>query len=148
MRIETIQPAIGSNTPAKRLGRGIGSGLGKTSGKGHKGQWARSGGGVRPGFEGGQTPIHRRLPKRGFNNNFRTEYVIVNLSDLADIAAGTVVDYDYVMENKLAKQVKDNCGLKVLGAGEIGVALTVKAAKFSASAKEAIEKAGGTAETL
>ena len=122
--------------------------MGKTSGKGHKGQWARSGGGVRPGFEGGQTPIHRRLPKRGFNNNFRKEYVIVNLSDLADIAAGTVVDYDYVMENKLAKQVKDNCGLKVLGAGEIGVALTVKAAKFSASAKEAIEKAGGTAETL
>lgn len=148
MRIDTIQPAIGSNMPAKRLGRGIGSGLGKTSGKGHKGQWARSGGGVRPGFEGGQTPIHRRLPKRGFNNNFRKEYVIVNLSDLADIAAGTVVDYDYVMENKLAKQVKDNCGLKVLGAGEIGVALTVKAAKFSASAKEAIEKAGGTAETL
>ena len=148
MRIDTIQPAIGSNTPAKRLGRGIGSGLGKTSGKGHKGQWARSGGGVRVGFEGGQTPIHRRLPKRGFNNNFRKEYVIVNLSDLADIAAGTVVDYDYVMENKLAKQVKDNCGLKVLGAGEIGVALTVKAAKFSASAKEAIEKAGGTAETL
>ena len=148
MRIDTIQPAIGSNTPAKRLGRGIGSGLGKTSGKGHKGQWARSGGGVRPGFEGGQTPIHRRLPKRGFNNNFRKEYVIVNLSDLADIAAGTVVDYDYVMENKLAKQVKDNCGLKVLGAGEIGVALTVKAAKFSASAKEAIVKAGGTAETL
>ena len=148
MRIDTIQPAIGSNTPAKRLGRGIGSGFGKTSGKGHKGQWARSGGGVRPGFEGGQTPIHRRLPKRGFNNNFRKEYVIVNLSDLADLAAGTVVDYDYVMENKLAKQVKDNCGLKVLGAGEIGVALTVKAAKFSASAKEAIEKAGGTAETL
>ena len=83
MRIDTIQPAIGSNTPAKRLGRGIGSGLGKTSGKGHKGQWARSGGGVRPGFEGGQTPIHSRLPKRGFNNNFRKEYVIVNLSALA-----------------------------------------------------------------
>ena len=140
MRIDTIQPAIGSNTPAKRLGRGIGSGLGKTSGKGHKGQWARSGGGVRPGFEGGQTPIHRRLPKRGFNNNFRKEYVIVNLSALAGVAAGTVVDYDYVMANKLAKQV--------LGAGELTVALTVKAAKFSASAKEAIEKAGGTAETL
>ena len=148
MRIDTIQPAIGSNTPAKRLGRGIGSGLGKTSGKGHKGQWARSGGGVRPGFEGGQTPIHRRLPKRGFNNNFRKEYVIVNLSDLADIAAGTVVDYDYVMENKLAKQVKDNCGLKVLGAGEIGVALPVNAARRSASATDAIAKAGGTADTL
>lgn len=148
MRIDTIQPAIGSNTPAKRLGRGIGSGLGKTSGKGHKGQWARSGGGVRPGFEGGQTPIHRRLPKRGFNNKFRKEYVIVNLADLSGIAAGTVVDYDFIMANKLAKQVKDNCGLKVLGDGELNVALTVKAAKFSASAKEAIEKAGGTAETL
>ena len=143
MRIDTIQPAIGANTPAKRLGRGIGSGLGKTSGKGHKGQWARSGGGVRPGFEGGQTPIHRRLPKRGFNNNFKKEYVIVNLSQLASAEAGTVVDYEYVMANKLAKQVKDNCGLKVLGTGELKAAITVKAAKFSASAKEAIEKAGG-----
>ena len=148
MRIDTIQPAIGSNTPAKRLGRGIGSGLGKTSGKGHKGQWARSGGGVRLGFEGGQTPLHRRLPKRGFNNKFKKAYVIVNLSNLAGVAAGTVVDYDYVMDNKLAKQVKDNCGLKVLGNGELTAAITVKAAKFSAAAKEAIEKAGGTAETL
>lgn len=148
MRIDTIQPAIGSNVPAKRLGRGIGSGLGKTSGKGHKGQWVRSGGGVRPGFEGGQTPIHRRLPKRGFNNKFRKEYVIVNLSALTGVAAGTVIDYDFVVANKLAKQVKDNSGLKVLGTGELNVALTVKAAKFSASAKAAIEKAGGTAETL
>ena len=148
MRIDTIQPAIGSNTPSKRLGRGIGSGLGKTSGKGHKGQWARSGGGVRPGFEGGQTPIHRRLPKRGFNNNFKKEYVIVNLGALASLEAGTVVDYDYVIANKLAKQVKDNCGLKVLGTGELNVAITVKAAKFSATAKEAIEKAGGAAEIL
>ena len=148
MRIDTIQPAIGANTPAKRLGRGIGSGLGKTSGKGHKGQWARSGGGVRPGFEGGQTPIHRRLPKRGFNNNFKKEYVIVNLSQLAGAEAGAVIDYDYVMTNKLAKQVKDNCGLKVLGGGELKAAVTVKAAKFSAAAKEAIEKAGGKAETL
>lgn len=148
MKLHELAPAAGSTRERFRVGRGHGSGNGKTAGKGHKGQNARAGGGVRPGFEGGQTPIHRRLPKRGFNNNFRKEYVIVNLSDLADIAAGTVVDYDYVMENKLAKQVKDNCGLKVLGAGEIGVALTVKAAKFSASAKEAIEKAGGTAETL
>ena len=148
MRIDTIQPAIGANRPAKRLGRGIGSGLGKTSGKGHKGQWARSGGGVRPGFEGGQTPIHRRLPKRGFNNKFKKEYVIINLGMLARVEAGTVVDYDYVMANKLAKQVKDNCGLKVLGAGELNNAITVKAAKFSASAKEAIEKAGGKVETL
>ncbi len=148
MRIDTIQPAIGSNTSAKRLGRGIGSGLGKTSGKGHKGQWARSGGGVRPGFEGGQTPIHRRLPKRGFNNKFRKEYVIVSVEALAGAEAGTVVDYEYVMAHKLAKQVKDNSGLKVLGGGELKNAITVKAAKFSASAKEAIEKAGGTAETL
>lgn len=148
MRIDTIQPAIGSNTPAKRLGRGIGSGLGKTSGKGHKGQWARSGGGVRPGFEGGQTPLHRRLPKRGFNNREKKYYVIVNLSALANVAAGTVVDYEYVLANKLAKQVKDNAGLKVLGTGELTCALTVKAAKFSAAAKEAIEKAGGTAETV
>ena len=148
MRIDTIQPAVGSNKPSKRLGRGIGSGLGKTSGKGHKGQWARSGGGVRPGFEGGQTPIHRRLPKRGFNNKFRREYVIVNLSVLAGLEAGTVVDYDYVIGHNLAKQVRDNAGLKVLGDGTIEIPLTVKAAKFSASAKEAIEKAGGTAETL
>ena len=148
MRIDTLQPAEGATTSPKRLGRGIGSGKGKTSGKGHKGQWARSGGGVRPGFEGGQTPIHRRLPKRGFNNRFRKEYVIVNLSALAEVEAGTVVDYEYVMANKLAKQVKDNSGLKVLGGGELKNAITVKAAKFSASAKEAIEKAGGSAETL
>ena len=148
MRIDTLSPAEGAVRPSKRLGRGIGSGLGKTSGKGHKGQWARSGGGVRPGFEGGQTPIHRRLPKRGFNNRFRKEYVIVNLSALAEVEAGTVVDYEYVMANKLAKQVKDNSGLKVLGGGELKNAITVKAAKFSASAKEAIEKAGGSAETL
>ena len=148
MRIDTIQPAIGSNTPAKRLGRGIGSGLGKTSGKGHKGQWARSGGGVRPGFEGGQMPLARRIPKRGFNNHFRKEYVIVNLSALADVPAGTVVDYGFVMENGLAKYVKNNAGLKVLGEGELNAAITVRAAKFSASAKEGIEKAGGTAETV
>ena len=148
MRIDTLSPAEGSKKAVKRLGRGIGSGTGKTSGKGHKGQWARSGGGVRPGFEGGQTPIHRRLPKRGFNNNFKKEYVIVNLSQLAGAEAGAVIDYDYVMTNKLAKQVKDNCGLKVLGGGELKAAITVKAAKLSAGGKEAIEKAGGKAETL
>jgi len=146
MRIDTISPAEGSKISAKRLGRGIGSGLGKTSGKGHKGQWARSGGGVRPGFEGGQMPIARRIPKRGFHNKFRKEYVIVNLSDLAELTAGTVVDYGFVMENELAKAVKNNAGLKVLGDGELNVALTVKAAKFSESAKAAIEKAGGTVE--
>ena len=146
MRIDTLSPAEGARTTEKRLGRGIGSGLGKTSGKGHKGQWARSGGGVRPGFEGGQMTLARRLPKRGFNNKWSKEYVIVNLSQLEGIPAGTVVDLDYVMENRLAKDVKNNAGLKVLGKGELGVALTVKAKKFSENAKAAIEKAGGTAE--
>lgn len=146
MRIDTLQPAEGSRTPRKRLGRGIGSGLGKTSGKGHKGQWARSGGGVRPGFEGGQMPLTRRIPKRGFNNHFKKVYSIVNLAQLAEFEAGTVVDKELLLENGLIKQVKGDAGLKVLGNGELNVALTVKAAKFSASAKEAIEKAGGTAE--
>ena len=148
MRIDTLFPAVGATKAPKRLGRGIGSGLGKTSGKGHKGQWARSGGGVRPGFEGGQMPIARRVPKRGFNHNGKKVYVIVNLADLAELPAGTVVDYGFVMENGLAKAVKNNCGLKVLGDGELSVALTVKAAKFSASAKAAIEAAQGTAEVL
>ena len=148
MRIDTLAPAQGAVKATKRLGRGIGSGTGKTSGKGHKGQWARSGGGVRPGFEGGQMPIARRVPKRGFNHVGKKVYVIVNLDDLNTLPEGTVVDYGFVMENSLAKAVKNNCGLKVLGAGELKVALTVKAAKFSASAKEAIEAAKGTAETL
>ncbi len=149
MRIDTLSPAEGARTDRKRLGRGIGSGLGKTSGKGHKGQWARSGGGVRPGFEGGQMPLARRVPIRGFNNkNFTKRYVIVNLSDLAEVPAGTTVDMEYVMLNRLAKDVKNNVGLKVLGNGELTNAITVKAAKFSASAKEAIEKVGGTAEVL
>ena len=148
MRIDTLSPAEGATKAPKRLGRGIGSGLGKTSGKGHKGQWARSGGGVRPGFEGGQMPIARRVPKRGFNHNGKKVYVIVNLADLADLPAGTVVDYGFVMENGLAKAVKNNCGLKVLGDGELSVALTVKAAKFSESAKQKIEAAGGKAEVI
>ena len=148
MRIDTLSPAEGATKAPKRLGRGIGSGLGKTSGKGHKGQWARSGGGVRPGFEGGQMPIARRVPKRGFNHVGKKVYVIVNLADLAELPAGTVVDYGFVMENGLAKAVKNNCGLKVLGDGELNVALTVQAATFSASAKAAIEAAQGTAEVL
>ena len=148
MRIDTLSPAEGATKATKRLGRGIGSGTGKTSGKGHKGQWARSGGGVRPGFEGGQMPIARRVPKRGFNHVGKKVYVIVNLSDLADVPAGTVVDYGFVMENGLAKEVKNNSGLKVLGGGELNVALTVKAAKFSESAKAAIEAANGTAESI
>ena len=146
MRIDTLSPAEGARHSVKRLGRGIGSGLGKTSGKGHKGQWARSGGGVRPGFEGGQMPLARRIPKRGFHNKWATHYTIVNLSQLASVPAGTVVDFEYVESHNLAKDVKDSAGLKVLGTGKLEVALTVKAAKFSASAKEAIEKAGGTCE--
>ena len=148
MRIDTLQPAEGATTPAKRLGRGIGSGLGKTSGKGHKGQWARSGGGVRPGFEGGQMPMHRRVPKRGFHNKWAKNYTIINLSQLADVPAGTVVDFEYVEANSLAKEVKNSIGLKVLGTGELNVALTVKAAKFSETAKAAIEKAGGSVEVV
>lgn len=146
MRIDTVQPAIGATTSKKRLGRGIGSGLGKTSGKGHKGQWARSGGGVRVGFEGGQMPLTRRLPKRGFNNNFRKVYSIVNLSAFNNFEAGSVVDKAALLEKGLIKEVKNDAGLKVLASGEINVAVTVKAAKFSESAKEAIEKAGGKAE--
>ena len=148
MRIDTLSPAEGAKTPAKRLGRGIGSGLGKTSGKGHKGQWARSGGGVRPGFEGGQMPLARRIPKRGFHNKWGKAYVIVNVCVLNALPAGTVVDYGFVLSNGLAKDVKHNAGLKVLGKGELKVALTVKAAKFSETAKSAIEAAGGTAEVI
>ena len=148
MRIDTLSPAEGATSRTKRLGRGIGSGHGKTSCKGHKGQWARSGGGVRPGFEGGQMPLARRIPKRGFHNKWATNYTIINLSQLASLEKGTVVDFDYVSENKLAKEVKNSAGLKVLGNGELKVALTVKAAKFSESAKAAIEKAGGTVEVV
>ena len=148
MRIHTLQPAVGATTTKKRLGRGIGSGLGKTSGKGHKGQWARSGGGVRPGFEGGQMPLTRRVPKRGFNNHFKVVYAVVNLEQLNSFEAGAVVDYEALWVNGLIKSVKNAAGLKVLGTGELKVALTVKAEKFSAAAKEAIEKAGGTAVVL
>ena len=146
MRIDTLSPAEGSRTSVKRLGRGIGSGLGKTSGTGHKGQWARSGGGVRPGFEGGQMPLTRRVPKRGFNNHFRKVYAVVNLEQLSAFEAGAVVDFETLLDAGLIKEVKNAVGLKVLAGGELNVALTVKAAKFSAAAKEAIEKAGGTCE--
>ena len=148
MRIDTLSPAEGATSRTKRLGRGIGSGHGKTSCKGHKGQWARSGGGVRPGFEGGQMPLARRIPKRGFHNKWATHYTIINLSQLASVPAGTVVDFEYVSKNNLAKEVKGSAGLKVLGTGELKVKLTVKAAKFSETAKAAIEKAGGTAEVI
>ncbi|MCM1043101.1 MAG: 50S ribosomal protein L15 [Corallococcus sp.] len=148
MRIHTIQPAVGATTSDKRLGRGIGSGLGKTSGKGHKGQWARSGGGVRPGFEGGQTPLARRIPKRGFNNkNFAITYDVVNLTALNGFENGTVVTPELLKEKGIVNS-KSNGGLKVLANGTLTKKLTVKANKFSATAKEAIEKAGGTTEVL
>ena len=146
MRIHTIQPAIGATTSDKRLGRGIGSGLGKTSGKGHKGQWARSGGGVRPGFEGGQTPLARRLPKRGFNNKFAVKYDIVNLDALNVFEEGTVVTPELLAELRIV--TNKNNGVKVLGNGQLTKKLTVKADKFSASAKAAIEAAGGVAEVI
>ncbi len=148
MRLGELSPAIGATTSKKRLGRGIGSGLGKTSGKGHKGQWARSGGGVRPGFEGGQMPLIRRIPKRGFNNHFRKVYSIVNLSVLEGFDANSVVDMQVLNEKGLIKVLKGSVGLKVLGNGTLTKSLTVKAASFSASAKDAIEKAGGKAEQV
>ena len=148
MRLGELSPAIGATTSRKRLGRGIGSGLGKTSGKGHKGQWARSGGGVRPGFEGGQMPLIRRIPKRGFNNHFKKVYSIVNLSVLEGLEANSVVDMAMLGEKGLIKIVKGSIGLKVLGNGSLTKALTVKASSFSASAKEAIEKAGGKIEEI
>ncbi len=147
MRIHTIQPAVGATTSEKRLGRGIGSGLGKTSGKGHKGQWARSGGGVRPGFEGGQTPLARRLPKRGFNNKFAINYDIVNVEVLDMFDEGTVVTPELLAEKRIVNS-KNNGGVKVLGNGHLTKKLTVKADKFSASAKAAIEAAGGVAEEI
>ena len=148
MRLGNLSPAEGATTERKRLGRGIGSGLGKTSGKGHKGQWARSGGGVRPGFEGGQMPLIRRIPKRGFNNHFKKVYSIVNLSVLENFEANAVVDMEVLNEKGLIKVMKDCIGLKVLGNGTLTKPLTVKAKAFSTSAKEAIEKAGGKVEQI
>ena len=148
MRLGDLSPAQGATTAKKRLGRGIGSGLGKTSGKGHKGQWARSGGGVRPGFEGGQMPLIRRIPKRGFNNHFKKVYSIVNLSVLENFEANAVVDMEVLNEKGLIKVMKDCIGLKVLGNGTLTKPLTVKAKAFSTSAKEAIEKAGGKVEQI
>ena len=148
MRLENLSPAEGSRTSKKRVGRGIGSGTGKTSTKGHKGQWARSGGGVRPGFEGGQMPLTRRVPKRGFNNHFKKIYTIVNVGALNSLAEGTEVTYEVLFAAGLIKDVKNTLGLKVLGNGELNVKLNVKACVFSASAKEAIEKVGGTCEIV
>ena len=146
MRLDELQPAVGSKSAPKRVGRGIGSGTGKTSGKGHKGQNARSGGGVRPGFEGGQMPLYRRLPKRGFKNIFAKQYVSINVEDLERFENGTEVTPELLKETGVISKVLD--GVKVLGRGELSKKLTVKAVKFSESAKEKIEKAGGKAEVM
>ena len=146
MYIHELSPAEGSKKDVKRVGRGHGSGWGKTSGKGHKGQNARSGGGVRPGFEGGQMPLARRIPKRGFNNIFAAKMATVNVSSLEIFKEGTEVDAELLLASGLVKSI-DN-GVKILGNGEITKNLTVKADAFSASAKEKIEKAGGKAEVM
>ncbi len=146
MKLHELSPAEGSVKNAYRKGRGHGSGNGKTAGKGHKGQNARSGGGVRPGFEGGQIPLYRRLPKRGFNNKFAKEYAIVNVEDLNRFNDGDVVELATLCECGLVG--KELCGLKILGNGEITKKLTVKAKIFSAAAKEKIEAAGGKTEVV
>ena len=144
MKLHELSPAAGSAKENWRRGRGPASGNGKTAGKGHKGQNARSGGGVRPGFEGGQIPLYRKLPKRGFTNHFAKKYAIVNVSDLNRFENGAVVDAEALLAAKIIRDVLD--GVKILGNGEITKKVTVKAAVFSATAKEKIEAAGGTTE--
>ncbi|MFC4620262.1 50S ribosomal protein L15 [Camelliibacillus cellulosilyticus] len=146
MKLHELKPAEGARSVRKRVGRGYGSGLGKTSGRGQKGQKARSGGGVRPGFEGGQTPLIKRLVKRGFKNPTRKEYAIVNIEKLNRFSEGTDVTPELLLEEKVIRNLKD--GVKILGEGQLEHKLTVKAHKFSESAKEAIESAGGKAEVI
>lgn len=146
MKLYELAPSEGATKDSKRKGRGHGSGNGKTAGRGHKGQNARSGGGVRPGFEGGQMPIYRRLPKRGFTNVFALEYAEVKISDLNRFEDGAVVDAQALKDAGVIKKVCD--GIKVLGNGDLSKKVTVKAKKFTASAKEKIEAAGGKAEVI
>ncbi len=146
MKLHELQAPAGASRAPKRKGRGTATGQGKTAGRGTKGQNSRSGGGVRLGFEGGQMPLYRRLPKRGFTNIWGTDYTIVNVEDLNRFAAGTVVTRDLLEEAGLIKQVKD--GVKVLGQGELRVAVTVQADRFSKTAVEKIEAAGGKAEVV
>ena len=146
MNLHELSPAAGSNTKAYRKGRGAGSGNGKTGGRGQKGQWARSGGGVRVGFEGGQMPLSRRIPKRGFNNIFAKPLEAINVSALDKFEDGAVVDAKALLEKGILS--KCEYGVKILGNGEVTKKLTVRASAFSASAKEKIEKAGGTAEVI
>ena len=146
MKLHDLKPAVGATTAPKRLGRGTGSGLGKTSGKGHKGAKARSGGGKRPGFEGGQMPLTMRLPKRGFTNKWRVEYATVNVERLNIFEDGEVVSPVELIQAGILKNVQD--GVKILGNGEITRKLTVKATKFTQTAKEKIEAAGGKVEVF
>ena len=146
MKLHELSPAPGSRKERKRVGRGTSSGTGKTSGRGHKGQNSRSGGGVRPGFEGGQNPLYRRLPKRGFVNPTRKEYAIVNIEELNNFAAGTEVTPELLFEQGIVKNALS--GIKILGNGEVTVKLTVKANKFSQSAVEKIQAAGGKTEVI
>ena len=146
MKLNELKPALGSAKDSYRKGRGPGSGNGKTAGKGHKGQNARSGGGVRPGFEGGQLPLYRKLPKRGFTNRFAVNYAIVNVEALNAFENGAVVDAAALKAAKIVRKELD--GIKILGNGELTKALTVKATVFSATAKEKIEAAGGKTEEV
>ena len=146
MKLNTIQPAAGSKSASHRVGRGVGSGWGKTAGRGHKGQKSRAGGFHKVGFEGGQMPLQRRLPKRGFNNIFATKYVTIKVSDLEKFEAGSTVDTEALLKAGIISKTLD--GVKVLGNGELTKALNVKVAAYTASAKEKIEKAGGKAEVM
>jgi large subunit ribosomal protein L15 len=146
MQLHELSSPSGATKKSKRIGRGHGSGWGKTAGKGHKGQNARSGGGVRPGFEGGQMPLARRIPKRGFNNIFADKCEVINVCDLEKFTNGTEVTLELLKASGIVKKI--DSGVKVLGNGEITKSLTVKLSAFSASAKEKIEKAGGKAEVI
>ncbi len=146
MKLHELRPAEGSTTAGKRLGRGVGSGLGKTSGKGHKGAKARSGGGKRPGFEGGQMPLYRRVPKKGFTNIFGTDYAAINVERLNAFEDGATVDAKALLDAGIIKKALG--GVKIMGNGELTKKLNVKAAKFTASAKEKIEALGGKAEVI
>lgn len=144
MKMHELGPAFGSTTTRRRVGRGTGTGLGKTSGKGHKGQKARTGGSIRRGFEGGQTPLYRRIPKRGFKNHFAKEYAVINVSDLEKFDNNTTVDANLLLAEGIIRKELD--GVKVLGNGEITKKLTVVATKFSKTAEEKIQAAGGKIE--
>lgn len=146
MRLNDLAPEKGQRKARKRVGRGVGSGSGKTAGRGHKGQNARSGGGVRPGYEGGQMPIHRRLPKRGFTNHFKSVFAIVNVQDLNRFEAQALIDEALLIKSGLVKGDRD--GIKLLGKGEVQVPVTVRVNKFSESARQKIEAAGGKIEVI